>query len=203
MRAKFRSGTRIFSLVEHQARAMKAAGRLPSAASLERRAAYPRDKGQPECERAWILVDAYGEAMGRLASRLAYLMQGKHKPIYQRHRDVGDNIVVVNAAKVVLTGRGMDTKKYYHHTQYPGGLRTTPVWSLFEANPVEPLRRAIFGMLPHNRLRRQRMDRLRMYPGNEHAQAAEFAATDLAFRAVLPADEGPARLERIASPESA
>ena len=195
---RYSTGNRVFSLVEHQARAMKAAGRLPSKHSLERRSAAPRaDRAFHEPERAWILVDAYGEVMGRLASRLTGLLQGKHKPTYSRHRDVGDNIVVVNAAKVVLTGRGMETKKYYHHTQYPGGLRTSPVWSVFEQNPVEPLRRAIFGMLPHNLLRHQRMDRIRMYPGPEHAQQAEFAGTDLAFRAVFPADEGPARLERI------
>ena len=186
------------SLSVHQARAMKRAGAVANKFSFTR--GKPRvDKSFVEPERAWILVDAYGEVMGRLASRIVPLLTGKHKPIYQPFRDCGDHVVVVNAAFTVVTGKAMEKKKYYHHTSYPGGLRTTPLWRLFEQNPVEPLRRAIFGMLPKNRLRHQRMTRLRLYPAGMHAQEATMRAPDaLAFRATLPPGDGPAVLERIA-----
>ena len=203
MQALFRSApTALFrgvhSLAEHQARAMKRAGAVANKFSFSR--GKPRvDKSFHEPERAWIVIDAHGEVMGRLASRIVPLLMGKHKPIYQPHRDCGDNVIVVNAAYVVVTGKTMDQKKYYHHSGYPGGLKTTPLWRLFEQNPVEPLRRAIFGMLPKNKLRHQRMKRLRMYPAGEHAQEATLrAANGLAFRARLPPGEGPAQLERIA-----
>ena len=185
------------SIAAHQARAIKRAGHVANKFRFSR--GKPRvDKCFAEPQRAWILVDAYGEVMGRLASRIVPLLTGKHKPIYQPHRDCGDNVVIVNAAYTVVTGKTMDVKKYRHHTTYPGGLRTTPLWRLFEQNPVEPLRRAIFGMLPKNRLRHQRMTRLRMYPAGMHAQEATLrAANGLAFRARLPPGDGPAILERI------
>jgi len=189
----------LHSLAAHQARAMKQAGRLPSKFKYTRNGGKPRvDKSFVEPERAWIVVDAYGEVMGRLASRIVPLLTGKHKPTFQNHHDVGDNVIIVNAAYVVATGKAMEKKKYYHHTLYPGGLKTTPLWRLFEQNPIEPLRRAIFGMLPHNKLRYQRMARLRMFPTAEHAQEASLrAANGLAFRAILPPDDAPVRLERI------
>ena len=136
--------------------------------------------------------------MGRLASKIVPLLMGKHKPIYQPQRDCGDHVVVVNAAFVIVSPKAMQLKKYYHHSQYPGGLKTTPLWRLFEQNPTEPLRRAIFGMLPKNRLRHQRMSRLRLYPAAEHAQEASFRDFHgKAFRARWPANDGPAVLERI------
>lgn len=186
------------SLSAHQSRAMKRAGAVANKFRFSR--GKPRvDKCFAEPERAWILVDGYGEVMGRLASRLVPLLTGKHKPIYQSHRDCGDHVVVVNAAYTVVTGKTMEQKRYYRHTTWPGGLRTTPLWRLMEENPVEPLRRAIFGMLPKNRLRHQRMTRLRLYPAGEHAQEATLRAADgLAFRARLPPGDGPAILERIA-----
>mmetsp|Transcript_44244 Transcript_44244/g.116278 ORF Transcript_44244/g.116278 Transcript_44244/m.116278 type:complete len:217 (-) Transcript_44244:185-835(-) len=186
------------SLSAHQARAVKARGAVANKFRFSR--GKPRvDKCFVEPERAWILVDGYGEVLGRLASRIVPLLTGKHKPIHQPYRDCGDNVVVVNAAYAVVTGKTMSEKKYYHHTTYPGGLRTTPLWRLYEQNPVEPLRRAIFGMLPKNRLRHQRMKRLRLYPAGAHAQEATLRASDgLAFRATLPPGDAPAVLERIA-----
>ena len=116
---------------------------------------------------------------------------------------MGDYVVVVNAAYVVVPEKAMEQKKYYHHTRYPGGLRTTPLWRLFEQNPTEPLRRAIFGMLPKNKLRHQRMQRLRLFPAAEHAQEANFRAFHgKAFKAKIP-HKGAAILERIQPSDSA
>ena len=184
-----------YTLSQHQARAIKQAGRLPSKRGWPHRR---MDKKFAEPERAWLLIDAYGESLGRLASRIVGLLCGKHKPIYQPHRDVGDHVVVVNAAFVVVPPKAMENRKYYHHSGYPGGLKITPLWRLVEQNPTEPLRRAIFGMLPKNRLRHQRMNRMRIYPGAEHAQEANFRAYNAkAFRAVMPPTETSAQLERI------
>jgi large subunit ribosomal protein L13 len=187
----------VYSMSEHQARAMKQSGKVANKFQFSR--GRPRvDKSFVEPERAWILVDGYSEVMGRLAARIVPLLTGKHKPTFQNYRDCGDNVIIVNAAYVVVTGKTMEKKLYRHHTLYPGGLKTTPLWRLFEINPVEPLRRAIFGMLPKNKLRWQRMSRLRLYPTAEHAQEATLRAADgLAFRAVFPEGDGPARLERI------
>jgi large subunit ribosomal protein L13 len=186
----------VYTMIEHQARAMKQAGKVANKFKYRGR---PRvDKKFAEPQRAWILVDAYGEVMGRLASKIVPLLTGKHKPIWQPHRDCGDNVVIVNTAYVVVTGKGMERKKYYHHTGYAGGLKTMPIWRLFEKNPVEPLRRAIFGMMPKNRLRYQRMSRLRMYPAGMHKQEPNLLARDgIAFRARFPPNDGPAVLERI------
>ena len=180
-----------------RARAIETAGRWFGPLA-QRKPRPAKDKAFAEVRRAWHFIDAKGEVLGRLAAKVAPLLCGKHKPIFQSCRDVGDYVVVVNAAKVVLTGRGMDTKAYYHHSGYAGGLKATPVWRVFEQNPVEPLRRAIFGMLPKNRLRHQRMSRLRLYPAAEHAQEASFRDFHgKAFRARWPANDGHAVLERI------
>ena len=185
-----------YSLSAHQWRAMNQAGKVPNKFAFTR--GKPRvDKKFEECERAWILVDGYGQSMGRLASQIAQLLTGKHKPIFAHKRDVGDHVVVVNAAFVVVPQKAFDIKKYYSHSGWPGGLKTKPLWRLFEDNPTEPLRRAIFGMMPHNKLRYQRMTRLRLYPTAEHAHEATFKASDTkAFRAVLP-DRFAVQLERI------
>ena len=188
----------LYSLSAHQNRAEKRAGAVASK--------YRWTKGKPrvdkcfvEPERAWILVDAYSQPMGRLASKIVSLLQGKHKPTWQRHRDVGDYVVIVNSAFVAVANKSMMTARYYTHSRYPGALKTTPLWKLFEKNPIEPLRRAIWGMLPKDRMRRQRMTRLRMYPGAQHKQEATLRAADgLAFRARFPPGDRPAVLERIA-----
>lgn len=193
-------------MVEHQARAMQQAGRVANKYSFPHRGLARMDKKFVEPERAWILIDAWGQSLGRLAARIAPLLAGKHKPTFQPVRDVGDHVVVVNAAYIVVPEKAMDNKKYYHHSGYPGGLKTTPLWRLFESNPTEPLRRAIFGMLPKNRLRHQRMARLRLFPAGEHAQEAQFRAFQgKAFRGRMsgPNGKGPMVLERIQPAENA
>ena len=186
-----------YSLAAHQHRAEKQKGRVPNKFAFTRQGGKPRvDKKFAECERAWILVDAYGESMGRLASKIAQLLTGKHKPIFAHKRDVGDHVVVVNAAFVVVPQNALDVKKYYSHSGWPGGLKTKPLWRLFEDNPIEPLRRAIFGMMPTNKLRYQRMTRLKMYPTAEHTHEAQFRGlNNKAFKAILPGHA--VQLERI------
>jgi large subunit ribosomal protein L13 len=190
----------VYTMQEHQARAMQQAGRLPNKYQFKN--GKPRmDKKFIEPDRAWILVDAYGEQMGRLASKIVTLLCGKHKPIYQKHRDTGDYVVIVNAAYIVANQKAFDNKRYHHHSSYPGGLKIKPLWRLFEDNPTEPLRRAIFGMMPKNRLRHQRMTRLRLFPAGEHAQEAQLGSTYGArgFRGALLPGDGPIQLQRIAT----
>lgn len=166
---------------------------------LKRRA----DKAFAEPERAWHLVDAYGQVLGRLASKLVPLLCGKHKPIYQPQHDVGDYVVVVNVAKTVVTGKAMDQKKYYRHSGYMGGLKTTTLRQLIAKNPLEPLRRAILGMLPKNRLRGQRMRRLRLFPGPEHIHEGQFQPGELAYRTIFDRkDDLPPELHRITKEEA-
>jgi large subunit ribosomal protein L13 len=178
-------------LAAHQARAMKLGG-------ANKYGQNKRARDKTHIERAWLLLDGRGSAMGRLASKIVPLLTGKHKPVSQTCRDAGDYVIVVNSAHVVLTGRGIDTKAYHYHSAFAGGLNTSPVWRLFEQSPVEPLRRAVFGMLPKNQLRHQRMSRLRLYPGPEHAHAATVnCPTRLAFRGEVPKADCAVRLERI------
>ena len=187
-----------YTLAQHQWRAERQQGRVANKFAFTR--GKPRvDKKFAECERAWILVDGYGESMGRLASKVVQLLLGKHKPIFEGKRDVGDYVVVVNAAYVLVPQNALDTKKYYSHSGWPGGLKTKPLWRLFEDNPTEPLRRAIFGMMPNNKLRYQRMTRLRLYPTATHTHEAQFRAMgNKAFKAVLPPGLGRGvQLERI------
>ena len=195
----YRGGSPAYTLSEHQARAEKASGRVANKYKFAWSGKKPHmDKKFEECERAWILVDAYGESLGRLAVRVSQLLMGKHKPLFQMKRDVGDHVVIVNAGFIVPGESNVRHKKYIHHTGWDGGLKTTPLWRLFEQNPVEPLRRAIFGMLPKNRLQHQRMSRLRMYPTADHVQEANFRAFDgKAFRAKLHENGRTFQLERI------
>lgn len=115
------------------------------------------------------LVDARGEVVGRLASRLSILLQGKDKPTYQPHKSEGDVVVVVNAAEVTLTGRKMDQKKYYRHTGYVGGLVERTAREMMNQEPTFVLRKAVERMLPKNKLRREMMRKLRVFPGERHA----------------------------------
>ena len=110
---------------------------------------------QEEVEHRWYLVNAEGKILGRLATELAKILKGKTKPTYTPHTDTGDFVVIVNAGKVVLTGKKMHDKKYYHHTGYPGGIRETTAEKLMAAKPTELIRRAVKGMLPKNSLGRQ------------------------------------------------
>nr|WP_277871012.1 50S ribosomal protein L13 [Culicoidibacter larvae] len=126
-----------------------------------------------EVERKWYVVDAEGKTLGRLASEVAALLRGKHKPIFTPHVDCGDNVIVINAGKIVLTGNKLDGKQYYNHSLHIGGLRTRSAREMVEKYPVEMLERAIKGMLPKNTLGRQMGMKLHVYAGDTHPHQAQ------------------------------
>ena len=124
-------------------------------------------------ERKWYVIDATGLTLGRLATEVATILRGKHKPTYTPHIDCGDNIIIINAEKVNLTGNKLENKMYYNHSQYLGGLRERTAKTMREQYPIEMMERAVKGMLPHNRLGRQMFKKLFVYAGNEHKQMAQ------------------------------
>jgi large subunit ribosomal protein L13 len=126
-----------------------------------------------EVERKWYVVDAEGQTLGRLATEIATVLRGKNKPQYTPHVDTGDFVVVVNAEKVVVTGRKAEQKVYRRHSGYPGGLKETSYEQMMERRPTEILRRAVKGMMPKNRLARQQLRKLKIYAGPEHPHAAQ------------------------------
>ncbi len=126
-----------------------------------------------EIDRAWHLIDADGLVLGRLATEVARLLRGKHQPFFAPHVDTGDHVVVVNAAKVVLTSDKAGQKFAYRHSGYPGGLRRTSYADLLERSPEEVVLRAVRGMLPKNTLGRQQLAKLKVYAGPEHPHAAQ------------------------------
>ena len=126
-----------------------------------------------EVERRWYVVDAEGQTLGRLATEIARLLRGKNKPQYTPHVDTGDFVVVVNAEKVVVTGKKAEQKVYRRHSGYPGGLKETSYEQMMERRPTEILRRAVKGMMPKNRLARQQLTKLKIYAGPEHPHAAQ------------------------------
>ena len=130
-----------------------------------------------EVERRWLVVDAEGKTLGRLASQVAVVLRGKHKPSYTPHLDTGDHVVVVNAAKVALSGRKGQDKKYFHHTLYPGGATWTSIVVLMEKHPERVVVRAVRGMMPRTRLGRAMMRKLKVYAGAEHPHAAQQPET--------------------------
>ena len=123
--------------------------------------------------RQWYVVDAEGKTLGRLATEVAKVLRGKHKPIYQDHVDTGDHIIIINAEKVVLTGKKVDQKEYFHHTGYMGGGRHIPFKTMLEKKPTEILSKAIKGMLPKTVLGRQMFRRLHVYAGPAHENHAQ------------------------------
>ena len=124
-------------------------------------------------ERKWYVIDAEGKSLGRVASLAAVYLRGKHKPTYTPHIDCGDNIVIINAQKVTLTGNKLEDKMYYDHSMYQGGLRERTAKVMREEYPVEMMERAVKGMLPHNRLGRDMYRKLFVYAGNEHKHSAQ------------------------------
>ena len=124
-------------------------------------------------ERDWYVIDAAGKTLGRVATKAAHILRGKHKPTYTPHIDCGDNVIIINASKVVLTGNKLEDKKYYNHSGYPGGLRERTAKVMLESYPEEMLERAIKGMLPHNRLGRAMGKKLFVYAGSEHKHEAQ------------------------------
>ena len=126
-----------------------------------------------EIEQRWYVVDADGQTLGRLATRIADTLRGKGKPEYTPHIDTGDFVVVVNADKIAVTGKKLDQKTYYRHSGYPGGLRSRSLRDELERRPPEVLRRAVKGMLPRNRLARRQITKLKIYAGPDHPHAAQ------------------------------
>lgn len=124
-------------------------------------------------ERNWYVIDAEGKSLGRVASLAATYLRGKHKPTYTPHIDCGDNIIIINAEKVNLTGKKLDNKIYYNHSQYLGGLRERTAKEMKENYPTEMIELAVKGMLPHNRLGRQMYKKLFVYTGSEHKHEAQ------------------------------
>jgi large subunit ribosomal protein L13 len=130
-----------------------------------------------EIQRAWHVIDAEDLVLGRLSTEAARILRGKHKPTFAPHMDTGDHVIVVNAAKVVLTANKAEKKLIYRHTGYPGGLKTETFAHLLAAKPEEAVRRSIRGMLPKNRLGRQMLKKLKVYAGPEHPHSAQNPTT--------------------------
>jgi large subunit ribosomal protein L13 len=124
-------------------------------------------------ERNWLVVDAEGKTLGRLATQVADLLRGKRKPEYTPHVDVGDFVVIVNAEKIRVTGNKLAAKRYYRHSGYPGGLRSRTLGEMLERRPEEVIRKAVRGMLPRNRLGRKQLTKLKVYAGPDHPHAAQ------------------------------
>ena len=130
-----------------------------------------------EVERKWYVVDADGETLGRLASKIAVILRGKHKPIYSPSVDCGDNVIVLNAEKITVTGRRLDQKRYYRHSGYPGGIKSITLRNQLERYPTRPVELAVKGMLPKNKLGRKMLSRLKVYTGTEHPHQAQQPVT--------------------------
>ena len=126
-----------------------------------------------DIERKWWIIDASGKKLGRLATEAAVLLKGKHKPMYTPHLDVGDFVVVVNAAKIEVTGKKLSDKMYYRHSGYIGGLKQITLRQQLEKHPERVLQAAVRGMLPNNRLGRKMVKKLKVYAGDEHPHAAQ------------------------------
>jgi large subunit ribosomal protein L13 len=126
-----------------------------------------------EADHQWYLVNAEGKVLGRLATELAKILRGKNKPAFTPHVDTGDFVIVVNTGKVVLTGKKMKDKIYYHHTGYPGGIKEISAEKLLAKKPTEMLKIAVKGMLPKNSLGRQMLQKLKIYAGPDHPHEAQ------------------------------
>ena len=124
-------------------------------------------------QRDWVLVDAEGKNLGRLATQIANSLRGKRKPEYTPHCDTGDFVVVVNAEKIAVTGNKRNDKRYWRHSGYPGGIRSRTLGEMLERRPEEVIRKAVGGMLPRNRLARQQLRKLKVYAGPEHPHSAQ------------------------------
>jgi large subunit ribosomal protein L13 len=128
-----------------------------------------------DIEREWWVIDAADKTLGKIATQVANLLMGKHKPIYAPHIDTGDYVVVINAAKVKVTGKKTEQKVYYRHSGYPGGLKSQRFEELFAKDPGRVIELAVKGMLPHNSLGRAMFKKLKVYLGNEHPHQAQVS----------------------------
>jgi large subunit ribosomal protein L13 len=126
-----------------------------------------------EIERRWYVVDAADETLGRVASRIAHVLEGKHKPTYSPNLDSGDHVIVLNASKIAVTSNKRESKLYIRHSGYPGGFKEETLGHLLERRPEEVIRRAVKGMLPRNRLGVQQLRKLKVYAGTDHPHQAQ------------------------------
>ncbi len=126
-----------------------------------------------DIQRKWYVVDASGQTLGRLASEIAQVVRGKHKPVYSPSIDAGDYVIVVNAERVHVTGHKLDQKIYYRHSGYPGGLKEVPLRRMLEEHPTRVITHAVKGMLPKNRLGRKMLKKLKVYAGPDHPHQAQ------------------------------
>jgi large subunit ribosomal protein L13 len=144
------------------------ADRAASYVSMKTYVATPTDR-----ERDWLVVDAAGQTLGRLATQIADTLRGKRKPQYTPHIDTGDFVIVVNAEKIAVTGNKLADKRYYRHSGYPGGLRSRTLGEMLDRQPEEVIRKAVRGMMPRNRLGRKQLTKLKVYAGPDHPHAAQ------------------------------
>lgn len=126
-----------------------------------------------DIKRSWYIIDAANRPLGRVATEAARLLRGKHKPEFTPHIDTGDHVIILNAEKVVLTGRKLEQKFYYRHSGYPGGLKKIDYATMLEKQPEKVMYMAVRGMLPHNRLGRATLKKLRVYRNNQHSHQAQ------------------------------
>jgi large subunit ribosomal protein L13 len=131
---------------------------------------YPKAE---DIQRDWVVVDANDQTLGRLATQISSVMLGKHKPGFTPGVEMGDYVIVVNAAQIKVTGNKMEDKIYYRHTGYPGGLKSTSLRDLLDKHPERVIEKAVWGMLPHNRMGRHLMRKLRVYAGPDHPHGAQ------------------------------
>ncbi len=128
-----------------------------------------------DIERKWHVIDASGRTLGKLATEAATLLMGKHKPIFSPNLDTGDNVIVINAEKVQVTGNKLKQKQYYRHSDYPGGFKSISLEKMMQDNPTRVIEHAVRGMLPHTRLGAQMRKKLRVYAGDSHPHLAQVA----------------------------
>jgi large subunit ribosomal protein L13 len=128
-----------------------------------------------EVQREWHVIDATNKTLGEIGTQAAILLRGKHKPMFSPHLDTGDYVIVINAAKIRVTGNKLEDKIYNRHTGYPGGLRSTPLGKMLKAHPTRPIEQAVKGMLPHNSLGRAMIGKLKVYPGETHPHEAQVS----------------------------
>lgn len=126
-----------------------------------------------EIQREWFIVDAEGQTLGRMATQIATILRGKHKPTFTPHMDMGDYVIVVNAEKIRVTGNKEEKKFYYHHSQYPGGMKTTSLRDVMAKHPTRPVERAVRKMLPKNTLGEATYRKLKVYAGPDHPHTAQ------------------------------
>ncbi len=134
---------------------------------------YLATPAEAQANQQWFVVDANGVTLGRLASKIARLIVGKHKPIYSPSVDCGDFVVVINATKINVTGNRMEEKMYYRHSQYAGGFKEAPLKNVLPTNPERVIKQAVWGMIPHTKLGKKMIKKLKVYAGSEHEHAAQ------------------------------